>query len=369
MPNSARVRDIRSSEVRANVRHLVEVALRGLPQMIDRSAGIFCYAMKKVDGKLVQEGLSPRYTAMTLMGLHRLQQKGMSSPMDSKGILERLLENLDWIENVGDLGLLLWMAAEVAPDRLEQIERRFPISTTLTRFSDSSEAVTMHLAWLLTGLCYYAEKTGKSDATQRVSREAYNLLSQNQGTNGYFGHLARRGLKGKSRGWMGSFADQVYPIIGMAKFSTTFDDRSALQRARDCAQAICEAQGPLGQWWWHYDSQKGRVFEEYPVFSVHQHGMAPMTLLALSEASGTNYNHWIYRGIEWIDRKNELSVNMEDESASVIWRCIRQSKVHRVSTALFGNPKDGYPRGLSVLHECRPYELGWLLYGLAELLG
>ena len=40
-----------------------------------------------------------------------------------------------------------------------------------------------------------------------------------------------------------------------------------------CAHGLCQAQGALGQWWWHYDSLRGRVFEGYPVFSVHQHGM------------------------------------------------------------------------------------------------
>jgi hypothetical protein len=367
MPNRVKIQEVRSSEARTKVQHLVDVAVRGLPQMIDRNTGIFCHKLNQVNGKLVPEGLSQRYTAMTLMGLHRVSEKGLSAPMDSKGMMERLLKDTNWVNNLGDLGILYWMTAEVASDRLEQVEREFPVATALTRFPGANEAVTMDMAWLLTGLSHIAQRTGRVDATQNIARQTYTLLGGNQGTNGVFGHMARHGWKGKSRGWVGSFADQVYPIIGMAKFSTVFADRSALERAQKTAKLICDVQGPLGQWWWHYNSQTGRVFEQYPVFSVHQHGMAPMALLALSEADGINYESWIYKGIDWIDRKNELSVNMEDASASVIWRCIRQSKMHRVSTALFGNPKNGHPGGLSVLHECRPYELGWLLYGLSPL--
>ena len=230
----------------------------------------------------------------------------------------------------------------------------------------------MHLAWFLTGLSYSWLASWNSDTIRVAARATYKLLIQNQREHGYFGHMpTNRGIKGSMRGRIGSFADQVYPIYAMTQFSRAFGDDSALRCAKKCALAICEAQGPLGQWWWHYDSRSGRVFQEYPVFSVHQHGMAPMALLALSKVSGTNFDPWIHKGLDWIDRRNELSVNMEDESANVIWRCIHESTFKRYSGALFGSRRNGKPHGpdgLSVLLECRPYELGWLLYGLVDRL-
>ena len=83
-------------------------------------------------------------------------------------------------------------------------------------------------------------------------------------------------MVGILRGGVGSFADQVYPIYGISKFSQALGDEKALERALDCGLNICEAQGPLGQWWWHYDSSTGEVVGKYPVFSVHQHAMGPM---------------------------------------------------------------------------------------------
>lgn len=366
---NSELQDVRLHEAQRTAQGLVELAVRGLPQMFDHRAGMFCYKLKKTSGGLVQEGLSPRYTAMTLMGLHRLEQSAAPSHFDVQPVTERLLSNLDWVDNLGDLGLMLWLVARVAPERLGELERRLQIATALTRFTDAREGVTMHLAWFLTGLSYCALASGDPGKMRGVARETYDVLIQSQGKHGYFAHQApHRSLKGSVRGWIGSFADQVYPVYGMAKFFQAFGEDSALRHARECALAICQAQGPLGQWWWHYDSRSGCVFEEYPVFSVHQHGMGPMTLLALGRASGENFDPWIYKGLDWINQRNELAVNMEDASANVIWRCIGQTKLRRFTGALLGARQNSRPDGLSVLFECRPYELGWLLYGLADLL-
>lgn len=358
-----------NTEVQTRVPHLVEQAVRGLPQMFNSDAGLFCHRMKKTPGGLVQEGISPRYTLMTLLGLHRLEQKGMQSPVEIRPIFERLLADISWAGNVGDLGLLLWLVAELEPQRLGELEAKLDVATALNRFADVRQGVTMHLAWFLTGLSCCLLVSDNPAKTTELAKETYNLLIRNQGTNGYFRHLASRGsLNGRIRGRIGSFADQVYPIYGMAKYFQAFGEESARRRASACAHAICTAQGPLGQWWWHYDSTSGSIFEEYPVFSVHQHGMAPMALLVLSAVTGEDFEPWIYKGLEWIDHRNELGVNMEDPASGVIWRCIRQSPMKRLSNKFFGRPnRHKTSDDLSVLFECRPYELGWLIYGLAGL--
>jgi hypothetical protein len=369
--NSSELQDLRTNDAQRTVQSLIGLAVRGLPAMFDPRSQMFCHKLKKTADGMVQEGISPRYTIMTLMGLHRLKQSGTQSPIDLKPVLEGLLKNTDWVENIGDAGLMLWLAARMAPDRLAELASRLNIETALTRFADVRDGTTMNLAWFLTGLSYYSQVSDDGKKLSGMARETYNRLTANQGKFGYFCHQTSRGsLKGALRGHIGSFADQVYPIYGMAQFSRAFGDESALKRARECALSICQAQGPLGQWWWHYNSRNGRVFEEYPVFSVHQHGMGPMTLFALGKVTGENFDPWIYKGIDWIDRRNELSVNMEDDVANVIWRCIGQTKLKRFTGALLGGRQNGQkagPEGLSVLHECRPYELGWLLYGLVDV--
>src|SRR5258708_12843799 len=83
--------------------------------MLDESTGMFCNKLKKSAGGLVPEGVSPRYTAMTLMGLHRLEQNGEQSSLGVRPAVERFLANTNWVDNIGDLGLMLWLVPPLAP--------------------------------------------------------------------------------------------------------------------------------------------------------------------------------------------------------------------------------------------------------------
>ena len=65
-----------SEKAQATVQRFVALATRGLVPMFDEQKQLFCYSLKKTDRGMVQEGLSPRYTMMTLMGLHRLEEAG-----------------------------------------------------------------------------------------------------------------------------------------------------------------------------------------------------------------------------------------------------------------------------------------------------
>jgi hypothetical protein len=364
-------------EVQATVQRSVVLATRGLVPMFDEQTQLFCYSLKKTEGGMVQEGLSPRYTMMTLMGLHRVEEAGGVSPIEIKPVLQALLANLDWVKDIGDLGVLLWMCALMAPERLTELEARIDLGTALVRYPSAKRGVTMELAWFLTGLSNWALACPeKQPRLKDLAFQTFALLKKNRGEQGFFGHLARGGsVAGMTRGRIGSFADQVYPVYAMTRFSQAYQEESALKMALQCGRGLCEAQGLLGQWWWHYDSLSGRVLEGYPVFSVHQHAMGPMTLFALGEAAECDFSPWIYRGLKWINAKNELGFNMEDDKAQVIWRCqyrpTSQVKTYLKAAFSLGNSATPYEakKDLKVLFECRPYELGWLLYAFAARAG
>jgi hypothetical protein len=310
---------------------------------------------------------------MTLMGLHRMEQAGRPSPFDTASILDSLLANLDWVDTLGDLGILLWLCALVAPDRLPDLETRLQPQTALMRFPGGRLGVTMELAWFLTGLSYWGlAHPNRWAQLEPIARETYAALTRNRGPQGFYGHQARRAsLAGMVRGRIGSFADQVYPVYAMNQLAKCSGHPQARAWAMETAQGICQAQGAMGQWWWHYDSLKGRVADGYPVFSVHQHAMAPMTLLELGETAGYDFSPWVFRGLRWINSRNELGFNMEDASRQILWRCIyrsRRSLGRYLKTGLGIGPARAeaeHPRNLKVLFECRPYELGWLLYAFA----
>jgi hypothetical protein len=356
-----------------DIRKLNSMAVRGLASMFDESASLFCHRLIDTKQGLRREGLSPRYTVMTLLGLYELRRSGASISFDIEALFESFVRETHWISGVGDLGLTIWLIATIAPDRLGDFFGQVHLDTVLDRCADARQARTMELAWFLAGLAH-AASTSPQIATELtdLAVEAYRRLEENQTEHGLFGHLAKgKSLAGVLRGRIGSFADQIYPIYAISKFATAFGAEEPLDSALQCAFAVCGAQGPLGQWYWLYDSSTGRISSQYPVYSVHQHGMAPMALFALEMATGQNFQDAIFKGLDWINGSNEMGIDMRDTERNLIWRCIRPenqgTKYWNTVLSLVRNPKETAPTGgLTLLREDRPYELGWLLYAFGK---
>lgn len=157
----------------------------------------------------------------------------------------------------------------------------------------------------------------------------------------------------------------------MTKFAEACNLQTALDRAQCCAETIRRAQGPEGQWWWLYDSSTGKVFQKYPVYSVHQHGMAPMALSVVEQASEMDFSSSVHKGLSWITANNELDIDLRDPASGVVWRCICEKKRYKTYLRGLSNLL-GHRAGaesftdLAVRYECWSYELGWLLYSLAR---
>jgi hypothetical protein len=377
MPLSSSLSSVsKRSDVSPNIGELKSLAARGLVSMFDGERQQFCHRLVRTERGLVREGLSPRYTIMTLLGLRAFEQSGANTSFDTQAIYEAFARDTGWIQGAGDLGLMVWLTAELAPDQLGRFFQRANLETALDRYLDAHQARTTELAWFLAGLAHAAMESEKTASQVReLAVAAYQRLKQNQGKHGFFGHLAEnKSLSGMLRGRIGSFADQIYPIYALSKYATAFHVEEALGPALHCASAICAKQGSLGQWWWLYDSHTDRISSRYPVYAVHQHGMAPMGLFALEQATGQSFKEHIYRGLRWVYGSNELGVDMRDLGQNVIWRCIRPrnkwTKYWSTAGSLVRSPKDNGSVGpLEVLFEERPYESGWLLFAFAPFDG
>ncbi len=229
----------------------------------------------------------------------------------------------------------------------------------------------MEFAWLLTGLAS-AHLAGFHNLPGLAAQmsAARRVLENNCGDTGIYGHLhRRRSWRGLVRGRVGSFADQVYPTIAFARLWRATSDPKAQKMALRTAETMCALQGPLGEWCWHFDAITGRVVSRYPIFSVHQHAMAPMMLFAAAEATGRDFSLAIRNGFAWISGNNEWHANFVEPALGLVWRCLYLDRHDaladaalrtlrwRTGTAAAGSLKVGY--------ECRPYELGWLLYAFA----
>jgi hypothetical protein len=352
---------------------LNRMAVQGLVPMFVPEKNIFCFRVQHTKQGLIKQGLSPRYTIMTLLGLREVERAGGRTPFDGNSIYETLAKDTAWIQGAGDLGLMIWLTAVFAPDQIDGFFSRMKVESALEQYADAREARTMELAWFLTGLAHAGIACPeKVSGLRKLADKTYGQLLENRGPSGYFGHLGTtKSMAGFLRGRVGSFADQVYPIYALSKYAMAFQLEAPAKYALDCAKAICQAQGELGQWWWLYESQSGRVSSKYNVYSVHQQGMAPMALIAVEEATGQNFQEPIYKGLRWIAGANELGEDMRDMSQNLIWRCIypqqKYGKYVNVLRSLMGISA-GTPSSsdLRILYEDRPYELGWLLYAFGR---
>jgi hypothetical protein len=335
--------------------------------MYEPSQRRFVFRVRLDKGGLQREGLSRRYTAITLIGLASEELRDVGDVLqgdDVMAVVDGLLAELPAVGGLGDVALTLWAAIAIghanwgcALERLTQLADRL------------DQAPTVEVAWSLAALCH---GLGGGAARSLRERLARGLLAALQSRSDLFPHRVR-GTAGL-RGHVACFADQVYPIHALAGYHRISRQREALDVAERCADRICRLQGPAGQWWWHYDVRTGRVIEGYPVYAVHQDAMAPMALFALGQAGGTCHYDALRRGLGWLAACPELgSGTLIDAERGVIWRKVARREPRKLvrgvqSLAARVHPALRLP-GTALLFppvtidwECRPYHLGWLLY-------
>ena len=204
---------------RLDVHHLCELAIEGLIPMFDADQKLFCYRRRLMPDGLVCEGLSPRYTIMALLGLLRCRTAGMQLPIEVEPVVNRLVDDLSWIDGIGDLGLLLWLCALTSTRHLRKLCFNADVKNALHHFGDAREGMTTEVAWFLAGIAHAALAVPEDRSTFEVTAtETFQLLKVNQGVGGIFGHLARRmTLAATLRSHIGCFADQVYPIYALLR--------------------------------------------------------------------------------------------------------------------------------------------------------
>jgi hypothetical protein len=358
-----------SHPARSRTEHLVSLAIRGLPQLLlgDTAVHTGRGILTSSGVKIRIEGEDARYAAIVALGASCLDENTQRSVLGGKTAAAYALKIADlaeWTNEPGAVALAAWAAAEVANmDATRLLERL----ATLLKAGQPVETVVC--AWALTA----AIAQIRHACAREICDVAARRLKAAQGFTGLFPHMLPAGAAGSFRSHVGCFADQVYPIQALSRLASATGDQAALAAADRCAAHICELQGKAGQWWWHYDVRHGSVVEGYPVYSVHQHAMAPMALFDLWEAGGADHSDAIMRGLSWLDQHPEAHANLISEQHNVIWRKIGRRepakmarKISAVTTSLApGFKLPGLDRIFPperIDYECRPYELGWLLY-------
>lgn len=355
---------------------LVTLAVQGLPASFIPETAEFAQTVRAVRTatgvELVREGTSLRYAAIVALGLARLsppEQASVLGDLSVEGLVAAVRKRAMSSTDPGAIALAAWAAAEAcgSPDAalLELLG---------TILSTRRPLPTVDTAWMLTAAVASLRASGAPGGPAAgVARVTRDLLLEAQGLHGLFPHALPATSLGRWRAHVGCFADQVYPIQALARLAALYDDPAALAGANRAAGRICALQGDAGQWWWHYDARDGSVVERFPVYSVHQHAMAPMALFDLAAAGGDDHRASIIRGLGWLDAHPEVLPDLVSPGRGQVWRKVGRRepakaarKLSAVTTAL---RRGWHLPGLQVVlppnqvdYECRPYELGWLVY-------
>jgi len=352
------------------LRQLREMSLRGLARMYSPADRLFVFRLRRAASGTVLEGLSPRYTAITLIGLAGERPSDVASVLGSDSradVLRSLVAALGSRNNLGDVALTMLAASMMDSNETVSLLGRLRNLDPAQR-----EHPAVEVAWSLTAL----SETSIPEAVQLRGRVAERLMSAFSSQSELFPHVI--GDASGARSHIACFADLIYPIQALAKYAAATGDARALDVASRCARRLCSLQGKAGQWWWHYDYRTGRIVEGYPVYAIHQDAMGPMGLLALLDAGGTDCRASISRGLDWLVSAPELrGESLIDQGADLIWRKVArheprkavrylQTAASRLHSGLRVPAVDAmFPAG-AIDFEDRPYHLGWLLYAWPE---
>ena len=345
------------------VSRLRSIAVKGLGRMYLPDSKRFVFCVRRNGERIIPEGASRRYTAITLIGLAGEAEETIKSALggqEAGDVLAGLAENISGVDNLGDVALSFWAACALDFPERDGIRKRLVELNT----ADGAHPV-VEASWVLDSLCL--DSTAVESARDRL---ADRLISSFNPDSAVFPHVL--GSAG-ARSHVSCFADMVYPIHALSNYYKISGRQDALDAAAKCAEKICQLQGEDGQWWWHYDRRTGEVVEGYPVYSVHQDAMAPMALFALAAAGGPDFGANIQKGLAWLERSPEIDASLVDYENGVIWRKVARREPGKLSRYVNAMASRAHPSlrapgidaifpPVAVDYESRPYHLGWLLY-------
>jgi hypothetical protein len=342
----------RSRLAALEVERLCAGALDFLPRSFDAARGLFSFKAELDAGELVQDWshwVVPRYTINSLLGLHAVGYEGAAR------MTERFLE-LNEIANPADKGLLAVLHCE--RDDLERAAELVPQLHALA----GARLEMQDIAWLLWGACA-AARAGIAGAEPAAFALLTRMLDD-------YVHprtgLPRHSLRPYRRGIV-SFGSLVYFLRALHEAAATFGNGRAERLFRSGVATALALQGPQGEWPWMIDVARGRAFDRYPVFSVHQDSMAILFLRPALDAAIAGAATAIDRSVRWVHGENELGLRFYVDEPFFAYRAVERdeswTKERRYGRWLAGRSAAGVPASrLRVNRECRSYHLGWILY-------
>jgi hypothetical protein len=356
---------------------LSELALDALPHMYLPDSGLFAHKTTVENGQYVNERPNVLYSSDSLIGILSQRRRSPDEVMDLGPAMDGAVKAAAERRSPDELGNMVWACTLAEDPRGEDLLRAL---CEVEPGAESGGNLGLVLYGLVAGARAYE---GQRDAAMAKAREVTADITGRfvPQAEVFTGAKRRRGLPRRELLEYGiaSFAAQVYPLHGLAAYYV-YSEEAPHPAVETVARRIVDAQGPLGQWWWIYSTRERTVVEGYPVYSVHQDGMAFLGLMELERLGIGGFRDALALGVDWELGANELGTSLVSHEPSSIARCIQRrgsqaDGIYGVSQLNFarmftrslaprlaGDRVTAAPQDLEMLLECRSYHLGWLLY-------
>ena len=276
MPSSATLArlDVVTGSDSELLRSLLEASLRSLPQMYRPDVREFAQTVRPDPvrpGELRQEGVNERYAAIVGLGAAHLdddQQRTLLAGITAADLVDSVAVRAARNADIGAVALAAWASAEVRRSAPPALVDRLARAVRAARMQD-----TVSYAWTLTALLATADL---ADVSGLAEQTAERLLAA-QEASGVFPHALPKETLGRFRSHVGCFADQVYPDPGARPVlaAATGDRRRARRRPTGAPRRSATARAPQASGGGTTTCATAAVVEGFPVYSVHQHAMAP----------------------------------------------------------------------------------------------
>ena len=341
--------------------------IRGLERMYLRKENVFSASYRMKDGQMTNvrnPDSEYMYSMNTLMGLHKAKLAGCEVFVDIESVYSALAAGLDCRNpSTESVAATVWAGNSIGCQIPPAAKTLFEGLVSSASRSDelSAQAVAWAITACVSGGTNYHEVA--ADLAQ-YSRERYV---------NHAGVLVRHTVSGVRKNWA-SFAASCYMAYAFLLVGEALKDETMRKTGLEIARTLVGLQGPQGQWAWFYHVPTGRVADYYPIYSVHQHAMAPFFLIEAIDQGYSEFRKPLERGFRWILGYNELNQSMINHHYGVIWRSlVRRGPFPKVFRSIrsIGVRYAGLastverPDVLYINTECRSYELGWALWAFA----
>jgi hypothetical protein len=335
-----------------------------------RDDGLYSFSAQRRGEMLVRNFDHPQTLRYTINSLLGLQAAARATPHDARladvpALVEEFVARWETrTTHPADLGLLTVLLCDGGDDEGAAVTLGRAAVRTLGMRPSRLDVQT--LGWVLWGAAAATRRgiAGAADtATALLRRLCDELVDPRTG-------LPRHTVQ-RYRGGILSFGGLVYYLRGLYEAGLALGDERADDLFRAGTRRALELQGSDGGWPWMIDAATGRVFDRYPLFTVHQDAMSMLFLHPAAARGIDGADDACARSVRWALGGNDLNLRMYADTPSfVAYRAIQRAELlpraRRYARWLHGEEDVGPAPRVHVNRECRSYHLGWLLYAWSD---